>query len=149
MSDSDTDDNGSFPKVPILKPGIKDWERVGMPGQGLIGNMPVGRIERAMLEPIERFRIYVDAIARGLNNWDNINISEQNIERLLEVASQLKTIEHKNPTAYILGFLATGGGIKLDKKNFDNVVNEVLPHVEDTTVFPPDIIRYSRLWENL
>jgi hypothetical protein len=133
---------------PNFKPSITDWSRVGLPG-GDRGIAPSGKLERATMEPLERFRMYVDAISRNLNNWDSINISEMTIQRMLEKASLLEYVGYKNPTAYILGFLATGGGQKLTKKNFDEVISEVLPHVEDDSVFPPDILRYSRLWEKI
>ncbi len=145
------DDWPSSPEqYPIFgQPVGKDWDRVGLPGAGYIGAMPVDRVERAMMEPIESFRIYVDSISRRLNNCEGVNISDQSITRMLETAAQLEAVEHKNPTAYVLGFIATGGGSKLDNKKYEYVIKKVLPCVEDTSVLPPDIIRYSRLWKSL
>lgn len=135
--------------VPNLQPGMDTWGRVGLPGQVLLGAVPQNRIERSMMDPLERFRMYVDAISRNLNNWDGVNLSEQSIERLLVTAEKLEVINHKNPTAYILGFLATDGGKKLTKARFNNVIEKVLPHAQEGSVLPPDVIRYARLWENL
>lgn len=151
MSDY-SDEWGDTPEgnidVPIFQPSITDWGRVGLPGgDGAI--LPSGKVERAMMEPLEKFRMYVEAICRNLNNWDSINISEISIQRMLETAAQLEAVGYKNPTAYILGFVATGGGQKLTKKNFDQVISQVLPHVDDDSVLQPDIIRYARLWEKL
>ena len=151
MSDY-SDEWGDTPEgnidVPIFQPSITDWGRVGLPGgDGAI--LPSGKVGRAMMEPLEKFRMYVEAICRNLNNWDSINISEISIQRMLETAAQLEAVGYKNPTAYILGFIATGGGQKLTKKNFDQVISQVLTHVDDDSVLQPDIIRYARLWEKL
>ncbi len=134
---------------PNFQPGIDAWDRVGLPGQGLIGAAPQNRIERAMMDPLERFRMYVDATARNLNNWEGVDISEQSIEHMLNTATDLSVVGHKNPTAYVLGFLATGGGRKLKKVHFDHVIQKVLPHTQEGSVLPPDVIRYARLWESL
>ena len=124
-----------------FQPEINAWDRVGLPGQGL--GVPQNRIERAMMDPLERFHQYVDATAR------NLDISNSNILSMLNNAKKIEDIGYKNPTAYVLGFLATGEGRKLTKDNFDRVVNKVLPYVKDGSVLPPDIIRYARLWESL
>lgn len=123
--------------------------RVGAPGQNIIGNIPENRIERAMMEPLERFRMYVDAVARNLNNWDEVNLSEENIEFMLIKAEKIPVINHKNPTAYVLAFIATNGGKNMNKNSFNHVVNKVLPRVTGGSVLPPDIIRYVKLWESL
>ena len=71
-------------------------------------------------------------------------------------AADLDSVEYKNPTAYVLGFLATEGGNVLSKEKFKYVINSVLPHAKSDSksddvisVLPADIIRYSRLWQNL
>jgi hypothetical protein len=153
-SDDDWDSSWPTPSSegsdgPDFQPGIDAWERVGLPGQGLVGAAPQNRVERAMMDPLESFRQYVDAIARNLNNWDGVDISEQSIERMLRTAEKIEAVGHKNPTAYILGFLATGGGRQLSKANFNYVVKKVLPHTQEGSVLPPDIIRYARFWEEL
>ena len=70
---------------------------------------------------------------------------------MIKRADDLEAIEHKNPTAYVLGFLSTGGGIKLTKKNFDDLISNanILKYLEESSVNPEDIIRYARLWQNL
>ena len=66
---------------------------------------------------------------------------------MLTHAKIIKNVEHKNPVAYILGFLATKGGRTLDKKNVMHVINNVLPEMKgDGGVEPPDVIRYARFW---
>jgi len=151
MSDYDTDDDlSSSPSDdPVFKPGIKDIERVGLQGAIYLGNIPSNRIERAMMDPLDRFRMYVNAISRRLNNWEDVDISDKSIEKMLEKSALLEAVGYKNPNAYIMGFIATGGGLKLSKEKFDYTIKKVLPHVEDSTVFPQDVIRYARLWETL
>jgi hypothetical protein len=113
----------------------------------LAGEMPKNRIERSMMDPLERFSIYVDAIARNVSSLNGVNLSEYDIEYMLNTAKKLKVVEHKNPSAYVLGFLAIGKDQQLTKSNFDHVVNNVLPYIEEGSVLLPDIIRYARLWE--
>lgn len=123
--------------------------RVGLPGQRLLGLVPQNRLERAMMDPLERFRMYVDSTARNLNSSQVINISEESIEHMLVSAEKLPDVKHKNPTAYVLGFLATGEGQELTKDKFNYVISKVLPYAKERSVLPPDVIRYSRLWEKL
>jgi hypothetical protein len=124
------------------------YDRVGLPGNDLLGNIPTNRAERAMMDPLQKFRIHVDAVARNLGNWDEIQLPEKAITHMLEKAASLTAVEHKNPTAYVLGYLASGGGVKLTKEAFNKTVKTALPHTEGS-VLPPDIIRYARLWESL
>lgn len=135
------------PEGPTFLPEMGVFNRVG--GGIMIGTGPKNRMERAMMDPLDRFRINVDAISRNLNNWDGINISEESIQQMLEKSDKLLAIEHKSPSAYVLGYLATGSGNKLTKRNFDYVINKVLPYIEEGSVLPPDVIRYAKLWETL
>jgi hypothetical protein len=68
---------------------------------------------------------------------------------MLDNADELKNVEHKNPTAYILGFLANK--IEIDSGDpLQYVIQKVLIHVdEEASVQAHDVIRYSRLWENI
>jgi len=124
------------------------FERVGIPGAGLAPEVPRSRKERARMSDIDNFITYVNVIALNLTNW-NIDLGGEDIQRLIETATYLEVVKHKNPTAYILGYMATNGGKQLTKERLDYVVQRVLPHVEDYSVMPPDIIRYARLWQNL
>ena len=112
-------------------------------------------INRLVQNPSDRFALYVDAISRKMIS-DNIQIFNKDIEILLLNIEKLKYVQHKNPTAYILGYLSTQKNIiqnnikyTLHKKNFNYVIQKVLPTLSDDFVSPPDIIRYAKLWENL
>jgi len=145
----DNDDNDSFYEGdgPDYREEVAVYERVGLPGAGLIGEIPENKIERAMMDPLQRFRLFVDVISRSLMEYSDINESSINI--MLEKAAELQAAEHKNPTAYILGYVASGGGRDMSRQNFSRAV-KLISHVKDTgSVLPPDIIRYARLWQNL
>lgn len=104
---------------------------------------------RTQKTPIERFVENVNAIALDLMNSLNI-LTDVDIKMILESISLVDNPEYKNPTAFILGYFATNGGHKIEKKKlkktFDIIEEE---QIVDTSVSQPDIIRYCRLWLNL
>lgn len=145
-SSGDEGDDYEDEDVDKFVPEIDAFGRVGF--SGLTGNAPITRLEKAAQEPLEKFVQSVEAIC-----WDiiskNINITNNDIQKMIETASYLEHVEHKNPSAYILGFLATEGG-NLTLKNYDKIIKKVLPLIDsDASVFPEDVIRYSRLWLKL
>lgn len=144
-----SDDEWSSPEIddgPRYVPGMDAYTRVG-PGGFLGGD--VRPIDRATQDPLERFQRYVDAISRNLSNWQGVNISEQMIDDMVQTARKLDDVKYKNPTAYVLGYLGSNAGKKIDKKSIDHVLTKVLPHVQENFVLPPDVIRYSKLWLTL
>jgi hypothetical protein len=128
---------------------IGAYGRVGFPGSDLVGKTPTSRLERSTQEPIERFRQRVNAVSQKIKNLNESDIDQSNIIEMLTMAANLDVVEHKNPTAYVLGYLASGGGVSLSStKDFNYVIENLLPHL-DEYVLPPDVIRYARLWLNL
>jgi hypothetical protein len=137
-------------------PEMGAFDRVAV--TGLTGNAPKTRLEKAAQEPLEKFIQSVEAIALDNRN-DKLIITNGDIQEMIETASYLEHIEHKNPSAYILGFLATEGGKKYKIENgkkiilpelYDKIIKKVLPLIDsDSSVFPEDVIRYSRLWLQL
>ena len=84
------------------------------------------------------------------------NMESADIQEMIEKASYLQHVEHKNPSAYILGFLATKGGTQKlvteegNKELYEQIIEKALPLVDiEASVFPEDVIRYSRLWLQL
>ena len=144
-----TDEEGEEGDEEVFAPEINAFDRVGLPGTGLLGAKATTRAEKMAMDPLEKFRIAVDAISRQLDSWEEITIHQDSITAMLEAAAALRVVEHKNPTAYIMGYLATGGGKKLDQQHLKKVLTTVLPRTESGSVEPPDVIRYARLWENL
>lgn len=137
---SSAEDYSDIDEGPDFREEIGASQRAGPAGYNLG--------DRLQMNPLDRFRTNVDAIARNLSNWDK-SISESGIIDMLEKADQLEEVGYKNATAYVLAYIATNGGGVLTKESFDKVINNILPHVEDGSVQPPDVIRYARLWSNL
>lgn len=139
---SENSDNESTPYEDVQEfvPGMDAFSRVG-PGSNIMGHG-----DRATQNPLDRFQIQIDAISRNLNNWDGIDISDQMITKMIETSRKLNAVKHKHSAAYVLGFLASNGGIKIDKKGLNFVFKKALPHISDESVLKPDVIRYARLW---
>jgi len=123
--------------------------------------------------PLGRFCVSVDGFARGMG--DVCNISDDDIRRLLDRSQRLNRVQYKNPTAFVLGFLATQGGtVSVNKESlrrtwqcycqkicnsktsscYNSCVQSSIGFNEDESrghglnniVQKPDIIRYARLW---
>jgi len=119
-----------------------DEGRVGF--TKLTGNAPKTRMEKAAQEPLEKFTQSVEAVALS------IKIAESDIDEMNKKAEYLDTVEHKNPTAYVLGFLASGKGNLLNQTNYRETVSKYLPLIDkESCVYEHDIIRYARLWLEL
>ena len=105
--------------------------------------MKKGRKE--IKDPITYFKDKMSVIA------DAIDINQTDISFMKGKADDLKNIEDKNPTAYVLGFLASNKGTSksLDKETVLKVFRDYLPRVEDKSIKEPDVVRYARLWLNL
>lgn len=112
-----------------------------------IDGQPMTRAERAMQDPLERFVTAVDARSRELASQPTVQLNERQIAAMRTQARGIANVGYKNVTAYILGFLASNEGQRMDKESFDRVMQSVYPYVEDKkAITPPDIVRYARLW---
>jgi hypothetical protein len=109
---------------------------------GLVG--ADGKIDQSIIDPLDRFKIIVDAKARMLT--DTPYITELDINVLLENANNLKYVNYKNSTAYVLGYIVSKGGREIEITHFNDIIKQILPIFHDDSIKPPDIIRYSRLW---
>lgn len=102
---------------------------------------------RTQETPIERFVKFVNAIALELTNENHL--SENDVRYILEKIRVINKPEYKNPTAYILGYIATNyGGNQINKDKLIECFN-LLDKLADKSVTQPDVIRYARLWMNL
>jgi len=131
--------------------GFKDLERLG-------GGVVVPWATDAEGNPLKtqtpfgRFTLKVDAIARNIDSeCTTIGLSNNDIQTLLDTSEKLKHVEHKNPSGYILGYLATQGGRKQISRDSLKSVWACYQKLrrKDDTVKEPDIIRYSTLWRGL
>ena len=152
-SDNDENEIGSLDDdysgdEPEMQAEMHAFDRVGFNEFDFVGNIPKTRLEHAMQEPIEKFKQYVKAISHNLKS-KNVIITNNQIQEMLDSADELKNVEHKNPTAYILGFLANK--MEIDSGDpLEYVIQKVLIHAdEEASVQAHDVIRYSRLWENI
>ena len=94
------------------------------------------------------FKETLNAIAQQLRE-DGLRLSNDDIIQLIETVDQLENPQYKNPTAYLLGYIASNGGRDINKKTVNHVFTNILKTVSDKTVKPEDVLRYARLWYNL
>lgn len=128
------------------------YERVGAGGYVVgtqIESSAVGdiqeRVEREFASPKDRFIFQADGFSRRINDENIFNISEQDRVVMFEKLSLVNDIQYKNPIAYVLGYLASLGKRKLDPKVVKDVISK-LPQIQEDGIYPPDVVRYARLW---
>lgn len=119
------------------------FERVGLRHDVDIDIDPEKK--RTQKTPIERFIEFTNAIAFDIVSKNKKLLNEQDIKIILQSISMMSRPEIKNPTAYILGYIATQGGNEINKDKL-LATFDMLENLEDKSVQPPDVIRYSRLW---
>lgn len=127
---------------PDYQPEYRAFERAGP--VSLISDKSTRNIQ----DPVERFQSQVDGISRSLAD-NGASIAESDIARMLEKISSLNKVEYKNPTAYVLGYLASTRGTEITQSSTSNVFDKVLPSARDRSVKPEDVLRYARLWIKL
>lgn len=124
---------------------ISAFERIGGIGDLMITTDLMAQ------DPTDRFKIKVNAISRDLKNNRHVSLNEDDIKNLLEKVSVIKekgfNITFINPSAYVLGYIASKGGRQIDNKEVQNIFLNVLKLVESVT--QPDVIRYARFHINL
>lgn len=107
--------------------------------------------------PEDRFLITMDAIARSLNDTiksipgasgKGMGLGEDSFRELLSKAITVPNLRFKNPTAFILGYIASSGGkgdLQVEKVRF--VIDKILPKIpQGSGIEPPDVVRYARYW---
>ena len=117
-------------------------------GDGPFADM-AKNINKLVQDPADRFAVYVDAICRSLKGREGVMISEDDIIAMLMKIRRLQYIEKKNATSYVLGYIASSGGTRLDKKIIARTITQTLGYSRDSSVLPADVIRYARLWMTL
>lgn len=74
-------------------------------------------------------------------------VSLEDIKVMLEKTKQIPGLRFKNPTAYILGYIASQGGKTLEPEDINHVAEDILPQIDKTGgITKPDIVRYARYW---
>ena len=134
-----------------MEPTFKQMQHVGFVGP-VIGGRVEGQLakrkKRIAQTPLENFLEDVDGISRNFEAKGILEISEYEIQDMLEIARKVKYVEHKNPWAYILGYKASNGGNNINRISVDYVFSR-LHLVVDGSVKQPDVIRYARYWLEL
>ena len=125
----------------------EEAEQQYMPERGAFersgGNTMVSSTSlKNVVNPIEKFRIIVDAVFRKMNETTRF-LSEKNLEEILESVNRVHNIQYKNPTAYILGFIGSNGGKSITEQSIERAASIN----DDQSVTLPDIIRYSVFWK--
>jgi hypothetical protein len=134
------DDDDYEENIGNFQQSIKAWERVGFGTSNLPDSS--GKKLKGIEDPIDRFKNSIISIALNFKNY--INIDSSDIEILINNLSKLKYIHHKNPTGYVLGYIVTGGGKKINNKIIEKIKSDILPNISNIKL--EDVIRYSRLW---
>lgn len=77
-----------------------------------------------------------------------LNLKREDIEYLIQQKDKVYKYEYKNPRAYVLGYIVSENGAKINKDKFEMIKKFLSSHnIEDIMI--EDIIRYARLWINL
>lgn len=139
MSDSDSDDYNDSPE---FLPGYDTYGNIGY------GGMKLTKFEKQHLDPLEKFIEQTKAIIYNLNEYEECNIEQAHMEKILSKAKNLQYVYNKNATVYVLGYLCVSGN-KVNKEMFDNTTQQILPLLNDKNIKPEDVLRYARLWTNL
>lgn len=158
------------------QPTWSDTQRVGFIGSRIEGKGSLQDIEKEIEKrtkgqnPDIRFRERIQAISRNYIDNEIINykikgrkvkFDADTISDILKSVDYIQTVQYKNPTAYILGFFASNGGVEIDEESIQNIFKLVTDKkdkkgkvtkdaiIKDGNVKPADIIRYANLWINI
>jgi len=102
---------------------------------------PIGLTDERPKDQKSRFQLEVYNITNALRG----QLGPSAITEILSHIDNLPKVEAKNPTAYVLGYVAYGGQRTVTRANAAKAF-KLLPEVQDQLVTPPDVIRYARLW---
>jgi len=128
-------------------PEFAAFERVGLPGDALIG---IGYNQFTKTDKLDMFIINVDKIGREINMRHPGILSYNDIEFLVDKSRSIPKIEFKNPTAYILSYIITESGRTQPTLYRLNQVYKILQDLSTKDdVGRVDLIRYSRYWNKL
>lgn len=144
------EDGYSYDEKDDFQMEIGAYERVGHGGklnELLIGTNYGDKPSHEVISPEDRFLIYVDANARRFNTDHIVEITDNDINTMLEKSKLIPEVKYKNPIAYILGYLASNGGSELKHDRVMYIIRRILPKLDgEGGVMAPDVIRYARYW---
>tara|TARA_Y100000389_G_C17406444_1_gene488347 strand:+ start:202 stop:696 length:495 start_codon:yes stop_codon:yes gene_type:complete len=153
--ESDSDWEEGYEREYIEEPNIfgneiNAFERVGAPEligltlstfvEGKLGKIN-DKLNILSRTDNEAFSFKVAAIAK------NFNINYNEINSILTEIYKIKNIKYKNPTAFVVGYLVTRGGKKINKNEITKLIKN--KNLIESNIKGPDILRYARFWINL
>lgn len=150
-NEGDDGDDGEFPNMEAsfdqqMHSSVAD-ECGGLPiNMGNNMSELTKNINQLVTDPLDRFKSYLGAISHRMTEDDIFNISVKDRNDMCLKANNLDKIKYLNPTAYIIGYVVTNGGKKIDKKLLKNSFTK-LDLLTDDSVKPADVVRYARYWE--
>ncbi len=149
MDFDDYDDDYNEEPMQEFRDERNAFERAGIRNDVDIEIEDIEEKSRTKKSPIERFIESVNAISLDIISRENI-LDENDRKILLEYIKKLEKPEYKNATGYIFGYIVTNGGNEIDKLKLSKLVRLIQRNlIADSSVQPPDIIRYGRLWQNI
>jgi len=112
-----------------------------------------GKQNKLFRSDIEIFVHSVYNVAKEL--IDNNILYTDDLDILLNSMSKLNKPQYKNATAYILGYIASGGGRNITKEKIKKALGLIrfnkkdIYTVQDKSIDCAAVIRYARLWQNI
>lgn len=108
------------------------------------------------LSTTERFKLEIERVSKKMNDDDILKLSVDDRNGMCNAVDRLSMLNlndrYLNVTAYVLGYWFTNGGTRkiINDKRW-NEIEQIIRNrsLEDTSVFPADVIRYSRMWERM
>jgi hypothetical protein len=98
------------------------------------------KLERQLLTPQDKFIKTVESFIYEYG--DVFDISPNDSQILIDKINLIKDIQYKNPICYVLGYMATNGGIEFNKKTVKKIFN----NLDKIKIKNVDVIKYGRFW---
>ena len=96
-------------------------------------------------DPVERFMAIASAVFNEVNSRLSKKYMKVNLQDLINIArEEEEDIIYKNPTAYVLGYIVSVGGLDINVDILNKILLKKNSYRLDQSVKPPDIIRYAR-----
>ena len=104
--------------------------------------------DRQILSPEDRFLTVLRATCLKLREEKIYDITNTDIDNMLEKTQRIIGLRYRNPIAYILGYIATKNGTRLEPPDVKYVINTILPKLDtENGITAPDVVRYARFWK--
>lgn len=130
---------------------FRDFERVGIPGFIDIDQYidSLGKRNKLFMSDIQKFVTNVFMLCNELA--EERLLSPKDITIILDSISKLNKPAYKNSTAYVIGYIVSGGGRNFTYNNFKTYFNNkiIKQYLEEKDIDCSVIIRYARLWTNI